>query len=131
LTLFQQKKPCFQGFQRFQYLSKCQRPELGIFKFLVEITNQKGLSEFVYSKLGPLLNYDPQKSKMYIETLEVYLRSGNSLQETAQTLHVHLGTVKYRLRRIREILDVDFNEAETVFNLQVALRVKRLIGKLC
>ncbi|MDT3705022.1 MAG: helix-turn-helix domain-containing protein [Thermincola sp.] len=51
-------------------------------------------------------------------------------KKTAQTLHVHLGTVKYRLRRIREILDVDFNEAETVFNLQVALRVKRLIGKL-
>lgn len=104
--------------------------ELGIFKFLAEITNQKDLSEFVYSILGPLLNYDPQKSEIYIETLEVYLRTRNSLQETAQTLHIHLGTVKYRLRRIREILDVDYNDAETVFNLQVALRVMRLIGKL-
>ncbi|MDT3705019.1 MAG: helix-turn-helix domain-containing protein [Thermincola sp.] len=82
-------------------------------------------------KLGPLLNYDPQKSKMYIETLEVYLRSGNSLQETAQTCNVHLGTVKYRLRRIREILDVDFNEAETVFNLQVGIAGQAINCKLC
>lgn len=102
--------------------------ELGIFKFLAEITNQNGLSEFVHSKIGPLLTYDPQKSQIYIETLEEYLRSRNSLKETAQTLHIHIGTVKYRLRRIREILDIEFNQAEILFNLQVALRVKRLIG---
>ena len=103
--------------------------ELGVLGILAEVNNQNVLEKFINSKIGPLLDYDPKKSGTFVETLEEYIRSGNSIKETAQTLHIHVDTLKYRLGRIREILDiVEFN-AETMFELQMALRAYQLRSK--
>jgi len=96
---------------------------------LAEIKDQNVLSKFVNSKIGPLLAYDPRKSGDFIETLEEYINSGNSLKDTAQTLHIHIGTLKYRLRRIREILNISGFNAENLFDLQVALCANRLLNQ--
>ena len=103
--------------------------KLGVFGLLAEIKDQNVLSKFVNSKIGPLLAYDPRKSGDFIETLEEYINSGNSLKDTAQTLHIHIGTLKYRLRRIREILNISGFNAENLFDLQVALCANRLLNQ--
>jgi sugar diacid utilization regulator len=103
--------------------------ELGVFGLLAEIKDQNILSKFVNSKLGPLLAYDPKKSQSFIETLDEYIKSGNSLKDTAETLHIHIGTLKYRLRRIREILDIMEFSAEILFDLRVALCANRLLSE--
>ena len=103
--------------------------ELGIIGLLAEIKDQDILSKFANSKIGPLLEYDPKKSQSFLETLEEYIKSGNSLKDTAQTLHIHIGTLKYRLRRIREILDISEFSAEILFDLRVALCANRLLAE--
>lgn len=103
--------------------------ELGVFGLLAEIKDPTVLSKFVTSKIGPLLVYDPKKSKPLIDTLDEYIKSGNSLKDTAETLHIHIGTLKYRLRRIREILDIIEFSAETLFELRVALCANRLLSE--
>jgi DNA-binding PucR family transcriptional regulator len=55
------------------------------------------------------------------------LNGNNSL--TAQKLFVHYNTVKYRLAQIEEILNVDLSSAEDRFNLQAALKIRKLLGK--
>lgn len=103
--------------------------ELGVFGILAEVKDQNVLWKFVNSKIGPLLAYDPKKSRTYVETLEEYIKSGNSLKDTAQTLHIHIGTLKYRLGRIREILDIMEFNAEAMFDLRVALYTYRFLSK--
>lgn len=103
--------------------------ELGVFGILAEVKDQNVLSKFVNSKIGPLLAYDRKKSQVFIETLEEYIKSGNSLKDTAETLHIHIGTLKYRLGRIRDILDIEEFSAETVFDLRVALYTYRFMSK--
>lgn len=103
--------------------------ELGVFGILAEVKDQNVLTKFVNSKIGPLLAYDRKKSLVFIETLEEYIKSGNSLKDTAETLHIHIGTLKYRLGRIREILDIEEFSAETVFDLRVALYTYRFMSK--
>jgi len=102
--------------------------ELGIYGLLAEIKDQKALVDFVQSKIGPLLEYDPPKGQVFVETLEVYLECENNLEDTARNLHVHTGTVKYRLRRIREILEIDFTQSQ-LFNLSMAIQIKRLLSE--
>lgn len=48
--------------------------------------------------IGILQKYDEESDAQMLETLRVYLRCGCRQAEAAQKLHIHLNTLKYRLR---------------------------------
>jgi hypothetical protein len=56
-----------------------------------------------------------------LNTLRTYLECGRSLEATSKVLFVHANTVRYRLRRIQEILNADATDPRMAFVLQVAL----------
>ena len=56
-----------------------------------------------------------------LETLTKYLETGRSLESTARELFVHANTVRYRLKRISEIIGWDATGAREAFVLQVAM----------
>ena len=72
-----------------------------------------------------LLNeiYSPlaRKAPDLLATLRCYLESGRSLETTARQLFVHANTVRYRLRRINELISQDATEPRGAFVLQVAM----------
>jgi hypothetical protein len=61
-----------------------------------------------------------QNSPDLLETLVAYLESGRSLELTARELFVHSNTVRYRLKRIAELIGWDPTGARESFVLQVA-----------
>lgn len=65
----------------------------------------------------PLLN----NSAELLETLSRYLETGRSLESTARELFVHPNTVRYRLKRISEIIGWDATGSREAFVLQVAM----------
>lgn len=65
----------------------------------------------------PLANNSPE----LLETLATYLDTGRSLESTARELFVHPNTVRYRLKRISEIIGWDATGSREAFVLQVAM----------
>ncbi len=65
----------------------------------------------------PLSNHSPE----LLQTLVSYLDNGRSLEQTARDMFVHPNTVRYRLKRISEILGWDPTGAREAFVLQVAV----------
>ena len=65
----------------------------------------------------PLSNNSPE----LLETLSTYLDNGRSLESTARALFVHPNTVRYRLKRISEIIGWDATGSREAFVLQVAM----------
>jgi DNA-binding PucR family transcriptional regulator len=65
----------------------------------------------------PLAEHSPE----LLETLATYLETGRSLESTARELFVHPNTVRYRLKRISEIIGWDATGAREAFILQVAM----------
>lgn len=61
-----------------------------------------------------------------LETLGEYLAQGRSLEAAARALYVHPNTVRYRLRRIAQVVGWDATTPREAFVLQVALVVGRL-----
>jgi len=61
-----------------------------------------------------------------LETLGEYLAQGRSLEAAARALYVHPNTVRYRLRRISQVVGWDATTPREAFVLQVALVVGRL-----
>jgi purine catabolism regulator len=101
-------------------------PELGLTGLLAAVADER-LVDYARRLLGPLAEHDRARNGALVATLRAYLETGEQ-QEAAKRLRVHPNTLRYRLDRIREISDVDLDDAETRLNLAVALRVQTLLG---
>lgn len=58
-----------------------------------------------------------------LQTLRAYLENGGSLESTAKSLFVHANTVRYRLRRIHELIGEDVTDPRVAFVVQTAIVV--------
>jgi sugar diacid utilization regulator len=58
-----------------------------------------------------------------LPTLRAYLECGRSLEATSKQLFVHANTVRYRLKRIQEIIIENPTDPRTAFMLQIAIAV--------
>jgi sugar diacid utilization regulator len=97
--------------------------DMGSLRFLVEAPNRGELLGLVDEQLGPLARHDREHQAYLLETLEVYLDEGGNRRRTAERCHVHASTIKYRMRRIRELLGRDLSDADVRFDLMLALKI--------
>jgi hypothetical protein len=65
-----------------------------------------------------------------VQTLEMWLASQGEVRPTADALHVHVQTVRYRLAQLRELLGDRLDTAEGRLELELALRARRLGHRL-
>ena len=83
--------------------------------------------EFVRAVLGPVIDYDASRKTKLVGTLETYFRAGGNLTRTGSELHVHVNTVTQRLERVGRLLGEDWQEPERQLEVQMALRLHRLV----
>ena len=86
--------------------------DLGLYQLVFDAQHADRVEEYIDRWLEPLLRYDAAHHTQLLETLTCHL-SGASREEVAAKLSIHPSTLKYRLRRIREIFGGDFVEAES------------------
>lgn len=104
--------------------------ELGVYQVLATETDMSAMEAFVHDWLGALMDYDAVHGAQLVTTLSEYLESGGSYDVSARALSVHRSTLKYRLKRIREVSGHDLSIPDTQFNLQLATRAWRTLGAL-
>ncbi len=82
--------------------------------------------EYVKRILGPVL-YDFE----LLRNLEVWLNSNQSMKDTADQLHIHKNTLKYRIKKIEKVLQVDLHNTKDQASLYIALFLykRHYIGK--
>lgn len=97
--------------------------ELGLLQILFYTTDTQRLTAMQKRQLGALEQYDLAHHAELMETLHTYLICGGVL-ETAQQLHTHRNTILYRLKRIREILQVDLDNAAVRYELLTAFFIR-------
>ena len=95
---------------------------LGVFRLLAAVDDPALLQEFVDEWIGVLIDYDARRGTQLVDTMSGYLERGGNYDATAALVGAHRNTLKYRLRRIREISGLDLGDADTLFNLQLATR---------
>lgn len=76
--------------------------------------------------LQPLDDLGADRSETAVRTLLSYLSHRNSLANAGRELHLHPNAVGYRLRGIRQVLQLDFDDPDTRFAVELACRVRLL-----
>ncbi|GGS88141.1 PucR family transcriptional regulator [Nonomuraea spiralis] len=72
--------------------------------------------------LSPLLSYDRGHQSDLVRTLDVFLDCSGSWHACAERLHVHVNTVRYRIRRIEELTGRDLSAMADRVDFFLALR---------
>lgn len=101
--------------------------DLGIYRLLVLIDKREELEDFLNETVKPLIKYDADRNSDLVKTLDMFFRCHGNAKKVSDKLFTHYNTVLYRLERIQEITGLDLNDPEDRFNLEVGLKVCKLM----
>ena len=102
--------------------------DLGLYRVLGAGDHGVEIEGFVQQWLGALIDYDSRRHANLVETLGQYLDSGGNYDLASEQLLIHRSTLRYRLRRIREVSGLNLTDVETRLNLHVATRAWGVIS---
>lgn len=80
------------------------------------------------SSLSALSRLDPADRAETILTLDAYFATMGNTSEAARLLHVHPNTLRYRLTKIADVLEVDLDDRETRLLLELELLWEKYRG---
>lgn len=101
--------------------------ELGFYRMLGSPESDRDVGEFIREWIGSLIDYDTTHNYDLVPTLSQYYECGGNYDATARELMIHRSTLRYRLRRIRELTGHDLGSVDTRLNLQIATRAWQIL----
>lgn len=103
--------------------------DLGVQRLLFALsqTNPEILREFETNAIGSAVSYDARHGTELVKTLKAYIECDGNVVEVAELLHIHKHTVRYRLRRVKELTGLDATKFEDAAQLYLAVRATELL----
>jgi purine catabolism regulator len=92
---------------------------LGFYKLFLNVQSIDELMEFVPQNVINVVNNKPDLA----ETLETFLDYSQNFVKTGELLYIHPKTVRYRIERLTEMLNLDLNDPTQLLTTHVALKV--------
>jgi purine catabolism regulator len=102
--------------------------ELGVYRLLCQFSEKEALIKFVHPALIKLHNYDSEKNNELIKTLDIYLGYNSNANKTACDLFIHYKTVQYRINRIKEIMEIDFEDKKYKLEIDMGLKILDILN---
>lgn len=81
---------------------------------------------FLRDKERALFEYDIDNGTEYFRTLYSYIKHSRRLGDVSEEMHIHKNSVSYRINRIKELFEIDLNDAETRIGFYLAFHVLEL-----
>lgn len=104
--------------------------DMGIYQMLIPIINDPWVYSFYKRMIDKLIHYDKDKATDLLNTAIAYVESNGNIQTTSQKLFQHANTIRYRIRKINEIIDPAQIKGMTYETLAIAIRLHLINSKL-
>ncbi len=102
--------------------------DMGMYKFLMPLRTNKWMMQYCVNLVEPIVEYDEKNGSELLRTAQVYFEVGCDIKATAEVLFQHGNTIRYRMDRIRHILENDVKKEYVEQELAVAVRLYDLIN---
>ncbi|GAB3872308.1 PucR family transcriptional regulator [Terrabacter terrigena] len=90
------------------------------------VTNARALggiwTEELLGPVATIRDHDESHQTAYLETVAAWLDHPGDPREAAARLHVHPNTLRYRMQRLSDVVDLDLHDPETRLALRLQLR---------
>jgi PucR family transcriptional regulator, purine catabolism regulatory protein len=101
--------------------------DLGLLRFAQVSESSVGIRNYCMDMLGPLLEHDRRSTAPLLDTLRIFLECNQNHAEAARVLGIHYNTLRYRLKRIQELVGSIFKEPAKRLAIEVALHLHPLL----
>lgn len=88
--------------------------------------NQLFINKMIETYVTPIHTNDLKNNTELLHTLELFFNNNFSHLATSHSLFIHKNTLRARLKRIEDILGIHLNNADTLMNVHMALRLYQL-----
>ncbi|KZR57993.1 PucR family transcriptional regulator [Pseudobacillus badius] len=107
--------------------------KIGVFRYLEALARFNSETQYTNEQLLKLKQKDEESQSNLLETLEAYLLNNCRIKPAAEQLFIHTNTLKYRLKQITDLTDIDFNDfnmnCQLFIDLQLMKRKKQTPGR--
>ncbi len=93
------------------------------YDFLYECANSMECKKFYHPVTMDLELYDVEHKTEFFETLLTYLECGRSIHKTCAKMFLHKNTVNYRIQRIKELFNLDYDDGQAVLFIYLSLKL--------
>lgn len=139
--------PCFQSLTEFKihYRQSIKALELGtalspqdlfydynayaVYHLLETAGADSDLKAFCNPVLFDLIDYDRHYQTDYQHNLYIHLLHDGNVTKTAQYFQIHRNSMKYRIKKIEEILNISLADPETKFSLRLSFKILNYLGE--
>lgn len=105
--------------------------DIGVYKLLFNINEKDILEKFYYDKLESIVENDKKSKEINsIKILETYFSENCNVTSTADKLFLHRNTLKYRIKKIEELLDCDLRNFNQCNKLKMAIEIGKVLKQL-
>ncbi|QWK81567.1 helix-turn-helix domain-containing protein [Ochrobactrum sp. BTU1] len=102
--------------------------DFGPLPMLVAASEAVDVRGFVHDSVGAIAEHDRENGTPYLETLSTFLQEGCRSQACADTMGLHVTTLRYRLTRIQELFGINVETPEKRFAIELAIRLYGVIN---
>jgi sugar diacid utilization regulator len=99
--------------------------DLGLERILYKHDLQD-LREFYKHILGVLEHYDSEHGGELMYTLENFAKYQFDLKLTSEALYLHRNTLRYRIKKIEEVMNIRLDDINNKLDITAALKIKQL-----
>lgn len=100
--------------------------ELGAYKLLSLVSMSEEAKEFQRLYVQRIREYDIKHHTEMLKTALVLAACGWNLKEASERLYIHYNSMKYRYRKICQILEMNLQDQEQRLNLELALKLYQI-----
>jgi purine catabolism regulator len=101
--------------------------DLGVSRLLMRIDDAAEMERFCDEYLGKLIEYDLAHSTELLTTLRIVIETDGHLREAAQKLFIHYNTLRYRLKKIKEISGLEFKSWREIAQIVLAVEIYHIL----
>ncbi|WP_170834613.1 PucR family transcriptional regulator [Natronincola peptidivorans] len=98
------------------------------YTLLSSILKKENLLDYCHPAVLNLQNFDKKNDTNYSQTLYYYLLNNQNVNETAKSLFVHRNTMTYRLKKIKELIQLNLDDSETIFLITMSYKIIEFLG---
>lgn len=102
---------------------------LGFVRMVARSWPAERVEEITAETLGPLFTLADSDGEELRRTLRVFLEHDRRPSPAAAELHIHVNTLRYRLKRISALLDADLDNSDDRLMVLLALKLDDTIGR--
>ncbi|MCM8711255.1 helix-turn-helix domain-containing protein [Clostridium sp. SYSU_GA19001] len=92
--------------------------------------NTIDLKDLCHSAVLNLIEYDKKNNTKYTQSLYTYLDCGLDISLSAKKLFIHHNTMRFRIEKIQNILNIELNEGNLIQKFYYSYKVLEFLGEI-